>query len=160
MPLPRIYTKLCSRLALAAGAGLLAMAPVWAQDQAQTSLPRVTLGAGMHRIDAQVAISPEERQTGLMWRKEMPTHEGMLFVFEQPSTQCFWMRNTLIPLTAAFVADDGAIVNLVDMKPQTTQSHCSTKPVRYVLEMNQGWFAKKGIRAGFRLTGRPFGSAQ
>ena len=66
------------------------------------------------------------------------------------------MKNTLIPLTAAFVADDGSIVNLVDMKPQTTQSHCSTKPVRYVLEMNQGWFAKKGIKSGVKLGGRPF----
>jgi uncharacterized membrane protein (UPF0127 family) len=95
-----------------------------------------------------------------MHRKEMPLHEGMLFVFDTASTQCFWMKNTLIPLTAAFVADDGSIVNLADMKPQTTQSHCSTKPVRYVLEMNQGWFAKKGIKAGFKLGGRPFDRTQ
>ena len=73
----------------------------------------------------------------------MPQHEGMLFIFEQPSRQCFWMKNTLLPLTAAFVADDGRIVNLADMKPQTTDSHCSTEPVRYVLEMNQGWFARR-----------------
>ena len=66
------------------------------------------------------------------------------------------MKNTLLPLSAAFLADDGRIVNLVDMKPQTTDSHCSAQPVRYVLEMNQGWFAKKGIKAGFRLTGKPF----
>ena len=91
-----------------------------------------------------------------MFRKDMPHHEGMLFVFEQPSVQCFWMKNTLLPLTAAFVADDGTIVNLADMKPQTTDSHCSAKPVRYVLEMNQGWFAKKNIKAGFRLAGPPF----
>jgi uncharacterized membrane protein (UPF0127 family) len=80
----------------------------------------------------------------------------MLFVFEQPATQCFWMKNTLLPLTAAFVADDGTIVNLVDMKPQTTDSHCSEKPVRFVLEMNQGWFAKKGLKAGSRLSGVAF----
>ena len=80
----------------------------------------------------------------------------MLFVFKQPSTQCFWMKNTLLPLTAAFVADDGRIVNLVDMKPQTLDSHCSEEPVRFVLEMNQGWFAKKNIRKGFKLTGAPF----
>ena len=66
------------------------------------------------------------------------------------------MKNTLLPLSAAFLAEDGRIVNLVDMKPQTTDSHCSAQPVRYVLEMNQGWFAKKGIKAGFRLTGKPF----
>ena len=86
----------------------------------------------------------------------MPQHEGMLFVFDQAATQCFWMRNTLIPLTAAFVADDGTIVNLVDMKPQSDDSHCSTQAVRYVLEMNLGWFAKRQIKAGYRLGGPPF----
>src|SRR5450759_5139697 len=78
------------------------------------------------------------------------------FVFEQAAPQCFWMKNTLLPLTAAFVADDGTIVNLADMKPQTTESHCSTQPVRYVLEINLGWFDKKGIKAGFKLGGKPF----
>lgn len=130
--------------------------PVLAQEQPQTQLPRVEMQTGMYRIDAQVASSPEERSVGLMYRKDMPAHEGMLFVFEQPATQCFWMKNTLLPLTAAFVDDDGTIANLVDMKPQTTQSHCSVRPVRYVLEMNQGWFAKRNIKAGQKLTGRPF----
>lgn len=134
----------------------LSATTVSAQDEPQTTLPRINLTAGMHRIDTQVAMSPEQRSTGLMHRKDMPQHEGMLFVFEQPSVQCFWMKNTLLPLTAAFVADDGTIVNLVDMKPQTTDSHCSTKPVRFVLEMNQGWFAKKNIKAGFKLVGKPF----
>ena len=91
-----------------------------------------------------------------MYRKEMPQHEGMLFVFEQPAQQCFWMKNTLLPLTAAFVADDGTIVNLADMKPQTPTRTAPSKPVRFVLEMNQGWFAKKGIKPGFKLTGEPF----
>jgi uncharacterized membrane protein (UPF0127 family) len=126
-----------------------------AQD-AQMDLPRVRLGAGMHQIDVQVAATPDQRATGLMYRKQMPQQEGMLFAFEQPSVQCFWMKNTLVPLTAAFVADDGEVVNLEDMKPLSTDSHCSTKPVRYVLEMNQGWFAKRGIKAGTRLTGQPF----
>ncbi|KRC20872.1 hypothetical protein ASE31_24670 [Acidovorax sp. Root217] len=143
-------------------AGVLAMslaglaATVQAQEGPQLNLQRVELSAGMHRIDAQVAMAPVERQIGLMNRPEMPQHEGMLFVFEQPSEQCFWMKNTLLPLTAAFVADDGTIVNLEDMKPQTLDSHCSKKPVRFVLEMNQGWFAKKGIKAGFKLGGAPF----
>src|SRR5213075_2028833 len=119
-------------------------------------LQRVKINAGMHIIDAQVAQTHEQRMTGLMWRKDMPQHEGMLLVFEQPTVQCFWMMNTFVPLTAAFVADDGTVVNLVDMKPQSTDSHCSTKPVRFVLEMNQGWFAKKGIKAGARLSGPPF----
>ena len=125
-------------------------------QEPQTNLPRVKLSAGMHQIDAQVALTPEQREIGLMFRKEMPQHEGMLFVFEQPAVQCFWMMNTLLPLTAAFVADDGTIVTLADMKPMTTDSHCSDKPVRYVLEMNQGWFAKKGLKAGYKLAGEPF----
>jgi uncharacterized protein len=129
---------------------------VFAQEQPQLDLPRVHLQVGMHQIDAQVAAGYEQRMTGLMFRKEMPQHEGMLFVFDEPSVQCFWMRNTLLPLTAAFIADDGTIVNLADMKPQTEDSHCSAKPVRFVLEMNQGWFAKKGIKAGTRLAGPPF----
>ena len=133
---------------------------VSAQDSPQMDLQRVKITAGMHQLSAQVAQTPEQRQIGLMFRKEMPQAEGMLFVFEQPSQQCFWMKNTMLPLTAAFVADDGTIVNLEDMKPQTTESHCSLKPVRYVLEMNQGWFAKKGIKAGFKLAGQPFDAAK
>ncbi len=129
---------------------------VHAQSSPQMDLPRIKLQAGMYQIDTQVALTPEQRATGLMHRREMPQHEGMLFVFEQAAVQCFWMKNTLLPLTAAFVAEDGRIVNLADMKPQTTDSHCSSQPVRYVLEMNQGWFAKKGIKAGFRLAGSPF----
>jgi len=128
----------------------------YAQNAPQIDLQRIKLSAGMHLIDTQVAATPEQRSTGLMFRRDMPQSEGMLFVFEQASQQCFWMKNTVLPLTAAFVADDGTIVNLADMKPQTTDSHCSTRPVRYVLEMNQGWFGKKGIKAGFKLGGKPF----
>lgn len=128
----------------------------WAQNAPQLNLQRVGLTAGIHQIDAQVAITPEQRSIGLMFRKDMPQQEGMLFVFESPSKQCFWMKNTPLALTAAFVADDGTIVNLADMQPLSTDAHCSAKPVRYVLEMNQGWFAKKGIRAGTKLSGAPF----
>ncbi len=134
----------------------IALACTALAQQPQTQLPRTKLSAGMHLMDVQLAQSPQERQIGLMFRREMPQHEGMLFVFEQPATQCFWMRNTLIPLTAAFVADDGTIVNLADMKPQTDDSHCSRQPVRFVLEMNQGWFAKRNIQAGYKLGGAPF----
>lgn len=134
--------------------------PAWSQETPQLNLPRVTLTAGMHLIHAQVAATHQQRAVGLMFRKEMPAGEGMLFVFEQPSSQCFWMKNTLLPLTAAFVADDGTIVNLADMQPQTEKTHCSTKPVRFVLEMNQGWFAKRGIKAGSKLAGPPFDGRQ
>lgn len=149
---------LSRRLALLAAFGLLTglFTNAWSQGAPQTQLPRIQLKAGMHLIDAQVASTPEQRATGLMHRPSMPTHEGMLFVFEQPAVQCFWMKNTLLPLTAAFVADDGTIVNLADMKPQTLDSHCSSQPVRFVLEMNQGWFTKRGLVAGTRLGGSVF----
>lgn len=128
-----------------------------AQTEPQPKLPTVTLTAGMHAIHAEVARSDEQRQMGLMLRKEMAQHEGMLFVFEEPAVHCFWMKNTLLPLSIAFLADDGTIVNIADMPPQTTDSHCPAKAVRYALEMNQGWFAKRGLKAGFRLSGAPFG---
>jgi len=150
---PRMKTRhLLVIVALAVAAATL---PARAQEP-QTMLPRVKLGAGMYRIDAQVAQTPDQRMTGLMYRRQMPQYEGMLFVFERPSQQCFWMKNTLLPLTAAFIADDGTIVNLADMKPQTQDAHCSAKPVRYVLEMNQGWFARRAIKPGAKLTGAPF----
>ena len=112
----------------------------------------------MYRIDAQVAKTPEERATGLMYRRALPEYEGMLFVFSRPGVQCFWMKNTLVPLTAAFVADDGTIVNLADLQPLDETSHCSDAPVRYVLEVNQGWFATRHLKAGQKLHGVPFGA--
>jgi len=151
-------------LTLAWGAGAWlpaqAQAPQASVPAAQTDLQRTRLQAGMHLIDAQLALTPQQRSVGLMWRQQMPASEGMLFVFEQPAVQCFWMKNTLLPLTAAFVADDGAIVNLADMQPQSEANHCSAKPVRFVLEMHQGWFARRGIQAGFKLSGAPFRPSQ
>ncbi|MDL9998136.1 DUF192 domain-containing protein [Variovorax sp. J22P240] len=140
---------------LALSATLLTFAQA---QEPQSNLQRTKLSAGMYQIDVQIAQTPEQRQIGLMFRKEMPQAEGMIFVFEQPATQCFWMKNTLLPLTAAFVADDGRIVNLVDMKPMSEDSHCSKEPVRFVLEMNQGWFARKNIKEGSRLGGEFFAS--
>ena len=142
------------RISIACAIGLCS--PVFAQDAAQAELPRTPLTVGFYQIDAEVALSEQQHTVGLMHRRSMPQQAGMLFVFQSPSTQCFWMKNTLIPLTAAFIADDGTVVNLADMQPQTTTSHCSIKPVRYVLEMNQGWFVKKGLKAGVRLSGKPF----
>jgi len=128
-----------------------------AQDAAQPRLDTVNLVAGMHNIKAELARTPQQRQIGMMHRTQMAAHEGMLFVFEQPSPQCFWMKNTLLPLSIAFIADDGRVVSLADMQPQSEESHCSAEPVRFALEMNQGWFAKRGIKPGFKLKGPPFG---
>ena len=127
-----------------------------AQSAAQPKLDAVNLSAGMYNIHAEVARTSLQRQMGLMFRETMANHEGMLFVFDAPSSQCFWMKNTLLPLSIAFLADDGRIVNIADMQPQTVESHCSAEPVRFALEMNQGWFAKRGIKAGFKLGGPPF----
>ena len=146
---------LAAWLSCAIGVALISTAPAQAQSVPQR-LPTTSLTAGIHVISAMVAKSPEERSIGLMYRAEMGTNEGMLFVFDDPAQQCFWMKNTLLPLSAAFVADDGTVVNIEDMKPQTLDSHCSKAPVRFVLEMNKGWFAKRGIKAGSKLSGAPF----
>jgi uncharacterized protein len=135
--------------------GLLFSLSACSQDLPQ-KLPSITLNAGMHIIQAELAQTPDQRSIGLMFRKTMGTNEGMLFAFEQPATQCFWMKNTLLPLDIAFVSADGTVVNIDAMKPQTLESHCSTKPVPFVLEMNLGWFAKRGIKTGSKLSGAPF----
>ena len=136
---------------------VIALASMACESQPQPQdLPRITLNAGIHNISAEVAQSPDERATGLMFRQSMPANQGMLFVFEQAEQQCFWMKNTLIPLDVAFMADDGTVINIEHMKPQTLDNHCSAKPVRMVLEMNDGWFARKGVSAGSKLMGKPF----
>ncbi|HJV95162.1 MAG TPA: DUF192 domain-containing protein [Albitalea sp.] len=140
--------------------GLLAVAfsvTCAAQDGPQ-KLAAIRLNAGIHNITAELARTPDEHAIGLMFRKSMGVNEGMLFAFDEPATQCFWMKNTLLPLSIAFLADDGSVVNIEDMKAQTLDSHCSRKEVRFALEMNQGWFAKRGIKAGAKLQGAPFGS--
>ena len=137
------------------GACLAGQATAQEQTQPQ-SLATIQLNAGMHNIKAQLASTPNQRQMGLMFRRSMPANEGMLFVFDSPSQQCFWMRNTLLPLSIAFLRDDGTVVNIDDMQPQTDDSHCSQQPVRFVLEMNVGWFAKRGVKAGSVIQGPPF----
>ena len=146
-----------TRRLLTALACLLLSATAGAQDGPQR-LPAIRLTAGFHIIQAELAQTPDQRSIGLMHRNAMGSNEGMLFVFERPAQQCFWMKNTLLPLSIAFLAEDGSVVNIADMQPQTLDSHCSAKPVRFVLEMNQGWFAKRGIGPGAKLAGTPFGS--
>ena len=121
-----------------------------ATAQAQ-SLPTAQLTAGIHLITAEVAASDANRARGLMFRQSLPANHGMLFIFERKAVHCMWMRNTLIPLSVAFVDDDGAIVNIEDMRPHDETSHCAQRPVRYALEMTQGWFAQKGVAPGAKL---------
>ena len=116
-------------------------------------LPAVQLSAGMHLIRAEVADSMGTRMEGLMHRKSMPEGAGMVFVFDELAPHCMWMKNTLIPLSVAFIDAQGAIINIADMQPHSEQSHCAARPARHALEMNKGWFAQRGIKPGAKLRG-------
>ena len=116
-------------------------------------VPTISLGAGIHLIRAEVAANNDTRMRGLMFRKVLEPNQGMLFVFDETNTHCMWMKNTLIPLSVAFIAADGVIANIADMKPHDETSHCAVRPVPYALEMDRGWFASRGLKAGARITG-------
>jgi hypothetical protein len=122
---------------------LLSSAAVCAQ-----SLPLVELSAGIHRIEAEVAATPAQRMRGLMERASLPPQRGMLFVFDQEARHCMWMKNTWLALSVAFLDASGRIINIEEMQPQTEDNHCAARPARYALEMNAGWFARRGLRAG------------
>jgi uncharacterized membrane protein (UPF0127 family) len=134
-------------LASLTASALLAAAPAFAQNQ---QFDITQLAAGMHLIKAEVAATQAQREQGLMFREKMAPNAGMVFVFDAPSTQCMWMKNTLLPLSVAFIDAEGRIANIEDMQPQTLDSHCSKKtvPVLYALEMNLGWFKQKNIKPG------------
>jgi uncharacterized membrane protein (UPF0127 family) len=136
-------TSLASLLLLAGGVG------------AQQAFKVTKLTAGMHVIKAEVAANDPERQQGLMMRETMEPNAGMVFVFDQPAKQCMWMKNTLLPLSVAFLDDKGAVINVEDMAPHTLESHCSSKPAKYALEMNKGWFKQRNIKPGMPIAGLP-----
>jgi len=119
----------------------------------QPPLPAVALNAGIHVIQAEVAGTPATRSQGLMQRKSMSQGAGMLFLFDESAAHCMWMKNTLIPLSVAFIDERGQIVNIADMQPLDETSHCASRPARYALEMNQGWFKKRGIAPGTLIQG-------
>ena len=129
---------------------LFAAVPALAQP-----LPTVQLSAGMHLIHAEVAADFATRARGLMHRESLGANAGMLFMFEQPEIQCMWMKNTLIPLSVAFLDERGAIINIADMEPHSERTHCAARPASYALEMNRGWFSARGIKPGVRLGGIP-----
>jgi uncharacterized membrane protein (UPF0127 family) len=120
---------------------------------ARADSPPVELAAGMHLIHAEVADSDATRMRGLMYRESLATNAGMVFVFEERALHCMWMKNTLVPLSVAFIDEAGAIINIADMLPKTEQSHCAAKPARYALEMNKGWFTQRGVKPGVKLKG-------
>jgi uncharacterized membrane protein (UPF0127 family) len=134
---------------------LACLAAGLAHAQQPSPLPATDLTIGMHRVRAEVADNMAARMQGLMHRKSMAQNAGMVFVFEESSKHCMWMKNTLIPLSVAFIDEQGAIINIADMQPHSEQSHCSVRDARYALEMNQGWFAQRGIKPGAKLQGLP-----
>lgn len=131
---------------------VLAIMLPW-RDVLAAELPRIELTAGMHRIEAEVANTQESRTRGLMQRKNMAAHRGMLFVFDAESQHCMWMKNTLLPLSVAFIDANGRIINVEDMQPQTEDSHCAARPARYALEMNAGWFSRRALGSGTAIKG-------
>lgn len=122
---------------------------------AEGAMPLTELTAGMYRIEAEVAATPDHRMLGLMKRRSMPANHGMLFIFTEPQRHCMWMKNTLLPLSVAFLDEQGRILNIEDMKPQTEDSHYSKGPALYALEMRKGWFAERGIGPGATVSGIP-----
>ncbi len=124
-----------------------------AQSPAQSTMPVMELKIGKHVLTAEVAHTDPDRMQGLMHRRMLPENRGMLFVFTNVALHGMWMMNTHIPLSVAFVDESGTIINIEDMQPHTRDPHSAKKPVRYALEMNQGWFRKRGIGPGSRIEG-------
>lgn len=112
------------------------------------NLPKIPIYIKEREIWVEVARTPAERALGLMDRKHLGKEEGMLFIFEEEGYHSFWMKNTLIPLSIAFINKEGRIIKITDMKPLTLNSHSPPQPVLYALEMNQGWFTKNKIKVG------------
>lgn len=150
------WTQRRAALLVAAALTVCTTAGLTTRTLAQTQTaagPTIALGAGIHVIRAEVAADNETRMRGLMFRKSLAPNHGMLFVFDESTRHCMWMKNTLIPLSVAFIDKDGVITNIADMKPHDESTHCATRDVPYALEMDRGWFASKGLKAGVRITG-------
>jgi uncharacterized protein len=147
-------TKSVAALALAA---LIASMSASAQpvDGKPQSLPITTIRVGPHPVAAEVAATPDQRTIGLMYRFSLPADHGMLFVFPEPQPLSFWMRNTYIPLSIAYIDVEGRILNVVEMAPRSDATHPSRGEALYALEMRKGWFADKGVGPGTRVTGLP-----
>jgi uncharacterized protein len=120
---------------------------------AQAGFSETTLVIEGHKIAVEVASTAPDRATGLMHRRMLPENRGMLFIFDEVARHGMWMMNTFIPLSVAFLDRDGKIINIEDMQPETRNSHTAARPARYALEMNLGWFARRGIKPGAKVEG-------
>ncbi|HKA43180.1 MAG TPA: DUF192 domain-containing protein [Burkholderiales bacterium] len=144
----RIHTVLSLWLKVAFVAALFAFA---ASTHAQ--LPEISLTINGHNLTAEVARTETTRMEGLMHRRVLPESRGMLFVFRETAVHAMWMMNTYIPLSVAFLDANGVIINIEDMQPHTQDTHPAAKPAKYALEVNQGWFKKRGIKPGAKVEG-------
>ena len=131
----------------------LVLATLISSGQAVADMPRMELTVGFHRIEAEVAADQTNRMQGLMQRRTMRPNQGMLFVFPQAERHCMWMRNTFLPLSVAFLDEEGRILNIENMQPQTEDNHCAAGAARFAREMKIGWFSDKGLKAGARIGG-------
>lgn len=128
-------------------APLLFSFPTWAIEKPSS----IDLQIADTTISVEVALTAQQMKTGLMYRKKLPQNSGMLFVFQQPTSVCMWMKNTLIPLSVAFISDSGTVVNIENMRAKSLDLHCAHLPVKYALEMNAGWFSQKNIKPGTHI---------
>ena len=148
--------KRLARMALAAV--VCASAAPAALAQTMVMPTQTPIQVGPQRIEVDIASTPQQLAHGLMGRRSLPDGHGMLFVFPSTEHVCMWMKNTLLPLSVAFIDSHGTIINIADMQPQTLTPHCSMLAARYALEMPQGWFAAHLVGRGARLSGFPFGT--
>ncbi len=151
--LPAVANRWTHAFVAAAAAAVVSGTALSQPAQPQTGLPVTALTTGLHVIQAEVASTDQTRAIGLMFRKSMDANRGMLFIFEARSRHCMWMKNTFIPLSVAFIDEEGKILNIADMTPHDETSHCANGPARFALEMNRGWFAGKGVKPGAKITG-------
>lgn len=135
---------------------LLLVVSTLGQETAQVALPSVTLNVAGKAVTAEVADEPDERRSGLMFRDSLAADSGMLFVMPRPERAAFWMKNTTLPLSVAYISPGGVIVEIHDLEPLDEKPVPSSFPnIAYALEMKQGWFAENGILAGDRIKGLP-----
>ncbi len=132
---------------------IVAFALLWLAATAGAQMPEMALSVNGHKLTAEVAVTDPDRMQGLMHRRILPEDRGMLFVFPRVARHAMWMKNTYIPLSVAFVDENGVIINVEDMQPHTEDSHPAAKPAKYALEMNLDWFRKRGIKPGAKVEG-------
>jgi uncharacterized membrane protein (UPF0127 family) len=132
---------------------LFAFSLWWAAAAAADPLVTFPLRVKSHEIRAEVASTEAQRLRGLMYRQILAHNTGMIFVYPRSGIMSMWMKNTPVPLSVAFIDEKGRILNIEDMAPYSEQAHSSSGAAAYALEMNRGWFARKGIKPGDRVRG-------